>query len=64
MDPVLHQVCINTSEHIVGIVGSVVLFVSMFTNMVPAPDKITNPVLRFISRVLHFASADIVTAVK
>jgi hypothetical protein len=65
MDPeTLNQVCINANAQIVGIVATGIAITSGIVNAVPSPDKIKNPALRFLSRVLHFAAADIVTAVK
>ena len=65
MDPeTLNQVCISANAQIVGAVGTFVMLMSGLVNIVPAPDKITNPVGRFISRLLHFAAVDITTAVK
>ena len=64
MDPELTQVCINTSESIVGLVAMVVAGATAVTNFVKSPDQYTNPVMKVISRIFHFVSGDIVTAVK
>ena len=60
----LPQVCINTPEYLMGLIGTVVIGASTLANFVPAPDKITNPVLKVFSRVLHFVAIDIITAAK
>lgn len=58
------SVCLNNIEAISGIVASVVTVASMLSNIVPAPDQISNPVLKILSQILHFVAVDIVTAVK
>lgn len=60
----MDQVCINNVEWLTSIVGFVVMGASALANAVPAPDKISNPFLRFLSRALHFVAIDIVTAKK
>lgn len=60
----VHQICVNSPEAWIGLVSMVVTGVSTIVNFVPAPDKIGNPVLKFLSRVLHFIAVDIVTAKK
>lgn len=61
----LNQVCVN---HLPGGIFAVVVYViagvSALVNFVPAPDAISNPVGKAISRVLHFLAVDIVTAAK
>ena len=65
MDPeTVNQVCISANAQIVGAVGTFVMLMSGLVNVVPSPADIKNPVGKFISRLLHFAAADIVTAMK
>lgn len=56
------DICITSPESIVAIVSTVVAGASAFANLIPAPENITNPTLRFLSRVVHFVAFDIVTA--
>ena len=58
----IQQVCVNTPDYIIGVVSAIVFAASGLSNYVPAPDKIDNKMLRGLSRLLHFVSADIVTA--
>lgn len=60
----MDQVCLNNVEAVTGIIGAVVTVASMLSNFIPTPDKISNPVLKFLSQVVHFVAVDIVTAVK
>lgn len=60
----MDQVCFEAGAGLVTILGSVVMAASSLANFVPDPDKIQNGVLRFLSRVLHFAAFDIVTGKK
>lgn len=60
----MDTVCITSPEYISGIVGSVVVGASTIANFIPAPDQITNPIFRSISRVIHFIALDIVTSKK
>ncbi len=60
----MEQICLNSPESIISLVGMAVMAASTLANFVPAPAKIENPVMRFFSRALHFVAADIVTAAK
>lgn len=60
----MEQVCITSSENIAALTGIAVAAASTIANFVPAPENISNPVLRFFSRALHFVALDIVTAKK
>lgn len=59
----MDQVCFTTGEAITGIVGSVVMGVSALANVIKAPDEYTG-IMKWVSRVVHFVSFDIVTAAK
>ncbi len=63
MEPI-QEICINSPEYIAGIIGSIVVGASTLANFVPAPTKIEHPVLRVLSRILHFVAIDVTTAVK
>lgn len=58
------QVCITVGAGIIASISSVVAAASTVANFVPEPEKISNPVLRFLSRAVHFVALDIVTSVK
>lgn len=59
-----NQICITLPSSVMTIIASVIIGVGYINNLIPAPDTITNPVLKFISRITHFIGTDIVTAVK
>lgn len=58
------QICINSPANIIGLVTSVIAGVSLINNLMPAPETISNPVLKVISKITHFIALDIVTAAK
>lgn len=60
----MEQICINTPQSIFSIVTAVIAGVAYLNNLIPAPENINNPVLKFISKILHFIGADITTAAK
>ena len=60
----MDQICINSPENIAGAVASAVAVFNVIVNFVPDPDKLTNPVAKMASRILHFLAIDIVTAKK
>ena len=60
----MDQVCISGGETFAALAGGVVVVASTIVNFVPEPDKISNPLLRFLSRAAHFIALDIVTANK
>lgn len=60
----MEQICINSPENIIGLVGMIVMGASTVANFIPAPDKATNPVMKFISRIVHFIAVDVVTSMK
>lgn len=60
----MEQVCFSTTESIAGIVGVAITIASTVVNFVPAPDKISNPGMKLLSRFLHFVALDLVTAKK
>lgn len=60
----MEQICINSPENIVGLIGMIVMGASTLANIIPAPDKATTPVMKMVSRVVHFIAVDIVTSIK
>lgn len=60
----MDQICLHTTGGIVGIVTSVIAGVAFLNNMMPAPETITNPVLKVLSKITHFIALDITTAAK
>ena len=58
------QICFKGGETLGAIAGGIVVTASAIVNFVPDPDKISNPILRFLSRAVHFIALDIVTANK
>lgn len=60
----MEQVCAALPSSIMTVIGSIIIGVGYLNNLIPAPDDISNPVFKFLSRVTHFIGTDIVTAVK
>lgn len=58
----LNQVCVNSGPLITTIVSYLIYLGGL--NAVPSPDKVSNPVLKFLSRALHFVAVDVTTALK
>ena len=58
----LNQVCVTAGTQVTAIVGYAIYLAGM--NFVPSPDKVSNPVLKLISKIAHFLAVDVTTAVK
>lgn len=60
----MDQICINNAGNIAALVAMAITAASGVANFVPAPNEISNPVGKFLSKALHFLAVDVVTAVK
>jgi len=58
------QVCFTAPVALASAVGGVIVGASTLANFLKSPDEYTNPVMKWISRIVHFVAFDIVTAVK
>lgn len=60
----MDSVCLNSIEGYTGIATVIVTVASFAANFIPTPDKIDNKLLRALSRLVHWAAVDVVTATK
>lgn len=58
----VNQVCINSGAQVTAIVGYLVYLAGM--NFVPSPDKVSSPIMKILSKALHYLAVDVTTASK